>query len=739
MSRRKVRNQRPAESEEDSDIDNLLAALTLAEVEELQSELTVIDPDPTVPVGLRQKNQTDKQPSIKYNRGAMLDYCERETKKLIQRELSFEEPTTDRVKRERLKKMGKSCDSFFYFKSDDQDDQDVMDLNFSAVETPKEDISKDEEEKPQSKNLKGEGGSGEGNEERPHSRLGGDEDKDHEKKEDKIVEKSNEVQVEENEKKEECINKEKGSNKTLDLISKLQTKKEDTKEKEQKDIRKKTVSKTKDLISKLQGHADKDDTKEKEKKEKPKKMKDSKIARGIFSKVEEKQKELRGTEVMEKRNNEKDKDSENTKSHRKPSRVQDETQIDSEKKTERTPNKNSKASNVNLENSSREERSAGEVMEGGEGDEEASMFDELLEHVRKDDPLMTELNVNNSDVIKTHTLIQFAEALQHNTHVKTFALANTRADDHVAYAIAGTLRNNTSLTNVILDSNHLTGKGILAVVHALEKNVTITELRFHNQRHICGGKTEMEMANVLRNNTRLLKLGYGFELAGPRMTMTNILSRNMDLQRQRRLEEKKQAQAQQSQLPQPYQPTRQTPQPQTNTKKNTLPLGKFSCEPSTQPQSKSVGETKRTGNLLKTSPFLSPPNPSPEPFHKGSSKAVGKLNPKAWGSRSGPGSTTPPPQAGDGVSGPGSTPPPPQALKAGRSGPAPPPPPAPVLEGLRKALMPASQRKLNGQTSRHGERNTRDQLLDSIRNSTLKALKKVGTGEEWKLFVKAAS
>uniref|UniRef100_A0A4W5NEZ2 Leiomodin 2 (cardiac) a n=1 Tax=Hucho hucho TaxID=62062 RepID=A0A4W5NEZ2_9TELE len=245
---------------------------------------------------------------------------------------------------------------------------------------------------------------------------------------------------------------------------------------------------------------------------------------------------------------------------------------------------------------SRDERLAGEVMEG---DEEASMFDELLEQVRKDDPLMTELNVNNSDVIKTHTLIQFAEALQRNTHFKTFALANTRADDHVAYAIPGTLRNNTSLTSVILDSNHLTGKGILAVVHALEKNITVTELRFHNQRHICGGKTEMEMANALRNNTRLMKLGYGFELAGPRMTMPDILSRNMDLQRKCRLEEKKQVQLQahSSQQPQPFQSSCQTPQPQTNTKKNTLPLGKLS-----QPQPKSVGETKRTGNLLENSP-----------------------------------------------------------------------------------------------------------------------------------------
>lgn len=78
------------ESEEDFDFDNLLAALTPAEVQELENELTDIDPDPTVPVGLRQRNQTEKQPSIKYNRGAMLDYCERETKKLIRRELSFE-------------------------------------------------------------------------------------------------------------------------------------------------------------------------------------------------------------------------------------------------------------------------------------------------------------------------------------------------------------------------------------------------------------------------------------------------------------------------------------------------------------------------------------------------------------------------------------------------------------------------------------------------------------------------
>ncbi|KAL7843443.1 hypothetical protein AOLI_G00249550 [Acnodon oligacanthus] len=169
---------------------------------------------------------------------------------------------------------------------------------------------------------------------------------------------------------------------------------------------------------------------------------------------------------------------------------------------------------------------------------------EHLERVQRNDPGMTELNVNNSEVIKVKTLIQFAEALSNNTHTKIFALANCRADDHVAYAIAKTLRNNKSITSINLDSNLLTSKGIMALVQALQHNSTLTELRFHNQRHICGGKTEMEMTKILKENTTLLKLGYHFELAGPRMTMTNILSRNMDRQRQKRLQEQKQAQAQ---------------------------------------------------------------------------------------------------------------------------------------------------------------------------------------------------
>lgn len=171
------------------------------------------------------------------------------------------------------------------------------------------------------------------------------------------------------------------------------------------------------------------------------------------------------------------------------------------------------------------------------------VIDEALEQVLGDDPAMTEVNLNNIEDISQETLLRFAEALCTNTHVHVFSLANTHADDRVAFAISKTLRENCSIRNLNIESNFVSGRGILALLAALQRNHTLVELRFHNQRHICGGKVEMEMVQLLRENTTLLKLGYQFDLPGPRMTATSILTRNQDQQRQRRLQQKKEEQS----------------------------------------------------------------------------------------------------------------------------------------------------------------------------------------------------
>lgn len=167
------------------------------------------------------------------------------------------------------------------------------------------------------------------------------------------------------------------------------------------------------------------------------------------------------------------------------------------------------------------------------------IIDEALEQILGDDPTMNEVNLNNIEDISQDTLLRFAEALCTNTQVHVFSLANTHADDRVAFAISKMLRENHSIRNLNIESNFVSGQGILALLAALQHNRTLVELRFHNQRHICGGKVEMEMVQLLRENTTLLKLGYQFDLPGPRMTVTSILTRNQDQQRQRRLQQKK--------------------------------------------------------------------------------------------------------------------------------------------------------------------------------------------------------
>ncbi|XP_077373898.1 leiomodin-2a [Festucalex cinctus] len=164
---------------------------------------------------------------------------------------------------------------------------------------------------------------------------------------------------------------------------------------------------------------------------------------------------------------------------------------------------------------------------------------EALEKVLRDDPSTSEVNLNNIQDISQETLLRFAEALTSNTHVVVFSLANTRADDRVATAISKTLSQNRSIRNLNIESNFVSGAGILALLEALTRNSSLVELRFHNQRHICGGKVEMEMVRLLRENTTLLKLGYHFDLPGPRMAATGILTRNQDQERQRRLQRKK--------------------------------------------------------------------------------------------------------------------------------------------------------------------------------------------------------
>ncbi|XP_053096599.1 leiomodin-3 isoform X3 [Pangasianodon hypophthalmus] len=166
-------------------------------------------------------------------------------------------------------------------------------------------------------------------------------------------------------------------------------------------------------------------------------------------------------------------------------------------------------------------------------------LESTLDKIRNHNSSITEINLNNIENIPKEMLLDYIEALKKNKHVKTFSIANTGADENVAFSLANMLRENRSITTLNIESNFITGKGIIAIMRCLQFNETLTELRFHNQRHMLGHHAEMEVARLLKANNTLLKVGYHFELPGPRMVVTNLLTRNLDRQRQQRKEEQR--------------------------------------------------------------------------------------------------------------------------------------------------------------------------------------------------------
>ncbi|TRY85752.1 hypothetical protein DNTS_031927 [Danionella cerebrum] len=149
--------------------------------------------------------------------------------------------------------------------------------------------------------------------------------------------------------------------------------------------------------------------------------------------------------------------------------------------------------------------------------------EETLQRIKSSDPDLVDVNLNNIKNIPIPTLKAYAEALKGNCVVERLSIVGTRSNDPVAFSL-----------NV--ESNFITGAGILALVEALKSNTTLQELKIDNQSQPLGNKVEMEIANILEKNTTLLKFGYHFTQQGPRLRCSNAMMNNNDLARVVRLD-----------------------------------------------------------------------------------------------------------------------------------------------------------------------------------------------------------
>ncbi|XP_029438683.1 tropomodulin-2-like isoform X1 [Rhinatrema bivittatum] len=162
--------------------------------------------------------------------------------------------------------------------------------------------------------------------------------------------------------------------------------------------------------------------------------------------------------------------------------------------------------------------------------------EESLQRVKANDPGLQEVNLNNIKNIPIPTLKEFAKALETNTHVTKFSLAATRSNDPIAIALADMLKINKTLKSLNIETNFITGAGILALVEALKENETLLEVKIANQRQLLGTAVEMEIAKMLEENSVIVKFGYQFTQQGPRTRAAASITSNNDLVRKRRVE-----------------------------------------------------------------------------------------------------------------------------------------------------------------------------------------------------------
>ncbi|XP_066577478.1 tropomodulin-4 [Amia ocellicauda] len=161
--------------------------------------------------------------------------------------------------------------------------------------------------------------------------------------------------------------------------------------------------------------------------------------------------------------------------------------------------------------------------------------EETLQKIKSNDMSLTDVNLNNIKDIPIPTLKEIFQAMKTNTAVKSLSIAATRSNDPVAIAAAEMLKENKSLLSLNVESNFITGEGMMAIVKALLQNDTLTELKINNQRQKLGDSVEMELAAMLEKNTNIVKIGYHFTQQGPRARAAIAITKNNDVLRKHRV------------------------------------------------------------------------------------------------------------------------------------------------------------------------------------------------------------
>mmetsp|Transcript_56223 Transcript_56223/g.174366 ORF Transcript_56223/g.174366 Transcript_56223/m.174366 type:complete len:487 (+) Transcript_56223:2056-3516(+) len=160
------------------------------------------------------------------------------------------------------------------------------------------------------------------------------------------------------------------------------------------------------------------------------------------------------------------------------------------------------------------------------------------------DPSLTDFNFSNKWMPPPHLEPRIApklmKALAHNTSIISLQLANANVMKPQGHQLAASIKKNTTLQILNVETNSLDSDSLSAIAEALKENKEsgLEQLLLSNQRGLgdfFGRSVEQAFAEALKTtNVTILKLGLTCNDAHWRLVIDRAILRNNDLARRRR-------------------------------------------------------------------------------------------------------------------------------------------------------------------------------------------------------------
>jgi len=145
-----------------------------------------------------------------------------------------------------------------------------------------------------------------------------------------------------------------------------------------------------------------------------------------------------------------------------------------------------------------------------------------------------DINLNNIKNISKAKWEALFGALKDNSTVESFSAANCDITDSIVKLLCDTLETNTSIRQLNLESNSVTGDMVLNIIKSTGNTKCLEELKISNQfnnLHL-GSSIEYALAEIIPKYPHLVKLGVRMEFRDTLNKCAMALCKNLDKRRQ---------------------------------------------------------------------------------------------------------------------------------------------------------------------------------------------------------------